>query len=102
MKAVPVHPMAGVGGYQMPRAGRIGGAKGVGYANNLDGAQQLSAVNNTKARASSGDTVKRKRDQDQGKKMEKPVSKEEAEFLARREAARQRVQARTMATFGLG
>eukprot|EP00878_Enallax_costatus_P038951 GHUV01044455.1.p1 GENE.GHUV01044455.1~~GHUV01044455.1.p1 ORF type:complete len:253 (+),score=70.32 GHUV01044455.1:439-1197(+) len=28
--ALPVHPQAGIGGHQMPVAGRIGGAKGVG------------------------------------------------------------------------
>lgn len=37
----------------------------------------------------------------QRKREGKPLSKEEEEALARREAARQRVQQRTMATFGL-
>lgn len=31
--ALPAHPQAAVGGHQMPVAGRIGGAKGVGSSN---------------------------------------------------------------------
>ena len=89
MKIVHAHPQAGVGGYQMPDVGKIGGAKGMG-----------SMLNNSSASASGKVDVKRKRDGDAA--PAKPVSKEEAEFIARREAARQRVQARTMSTFGLG
>lgn len=80
------HPLGGVGGYQMPRTGRIGGAKGIGYASS--GARD--------SKQSTSDTAgKRKRDDS------KPISTAEAEAMARREAARQRVQARTMANFGL-
>lgn len=78
-KVSQAHPLAGVGGYQMPSVGKIGGAKGLGAQ----------------------DSGKRKRDEGPGGGTKKPVSKEEAEALARREAARQRVQARTMASFGL-
>ncbi|GAB4816832.1 hypothetical protein N2152v2_003878 [Parachlorella kessleri] len=84
MRVAPQHPQAGVGGYQMPEVGRIGGAKGVGLTQ-----QQQQPV---------GDATKRKREAGAGGK---PVSKEEAEALARREAAKQRVQQRTMAAFGL-
>ena len=52
--------------------------------------------------------AKRKRDGEPGGKggtagkgQEKELTKEEKEFMARREAARQRVQQRTAASFGL-
>lgn len=80
-RAVASHPLASVGGHQMPDVGRIGGAKGVGLV------QQ---------RKSAEDAAKRKRDAGG-----KPVSKEEEEARARREAARLRVEQRTMASFGL-
>lgn len=56
--------------------------------------RQLGAV--TKEDANGG---KRKREENVGKKPK--VSKEEAAALARREAARARVQARSMKSFGL-
>jgi hypothetical protein len=55
------------------------------------------------AGGSSSEALKRKREQEASaaKAKGKAVTKEEAEFIARREAARQRVQQRTMTTFGL-
>lgn len=96
MKIVHAHPQAGVGGYQMPALGKIGGAKGIGSVLHSSGTGGSTGGSSTgKA------VVKRKRDGDDSKPA-KPVSKEEAAFLARREAARQRVQARSMQSFGLG
>ena len=68
----------------MPSTGRIGGAKGIG--------------------ASSGGITKRKGQPESVKasKHSKPVSKEEADAIAAREAAKRRVQQRTLSTFGLG
>ena len=82
--AAAQHPLAELGGYKMPTAGRIGGAKGIG--------------------SSAGGVVKRK-GQPGGVtagKSSKPVSKEEADAIAAREAAKKRVQQRTLSTFGLG
>ncbi|KAL4519555.1 hypothetical protein Ndes2526B_g01859 [Nannochloris sp. 'desiccata'] len=96
MKIVHAHPQAGVGGYQMPEVGKIGGAKGIGSMLHPSGAR-----GGTGGSSSGKGDVKRKRDGDVSKPA-KPITKEEAEFLARREAARQRVQARSMQSFGLG
>ena len=80
-----------MGGYQLHSLqGSIGGAKGVGST----------------AAAGSADAGKRKRGEGAAATAaaggsSKPLSKEEVEFAARREAARQRVQQRSMATFGL-
>ncbi len=99
MQAAARHPQAGVGGYQMPLAGRIGGAKGVGFAA-LDGRRDAGA-----AAAAPAPPAKRKREKsDKGSAAAppaEPVSTEEAEFRARREAARARVAARSAAVFGL-
>jgi hypothetical protein len=92
-KIVHAHPQAGVGGSQMPEVGRIGGAKGIGSF--------IQPSSGSGARAGGGGDRgdgKRKRDD----KSAKPVSKEEAEFIALREAARQRVQSRDMKAYGLG
>ena len=80
--AAAQHPLAELGGYKMPTAGRIGGAKGIG--------------------ASVGGVVKRKGQPVTAGKPSKPVSKEEADAIAAREAAKKRVQQRTLSTFGLG
>ena len=68
----------------MPSVGNIGGAKGIGVAG--------------------GGVKKRAKQPDSGvaKKASKPVSKEEAVAIAAREAAKKRVQQRTLSTFGLG
>ena len=85
MRAAPKHPLANIGGHQLHHLeGSVGGAKGVG----LQGA--------------GGAASKRKRGEEGGGGgAAQPLSKEEAEALARREAARQRVAQRTAATFGL-
>lgn len=44
MRATPAHPLAGLGGYQMPKDGRIGGAKGVGAAHAQQPAADSSKV----------------------------------------------------------
>ena len=82
--AVPQHPMADVGGYRMPTAGRIGGAKGIGAPS--------GGVTKVKGQPASSKAAK----------ASKPVSKEEADAIAAREAAKKRVQQRTLSTFGLG
>ena len=76
--------MADLGGYKMPSVGNIGGAKGIGVA--------------------SGGVKKRTKQSETGAtgKASKPVSKEEADAIAAREAAKKRVQQRTLSTFGLG
>lgn len=91
-KIVAAHPLAGVGGYQMPSVGRIGGAKGVGMAVGSGGGSGAAEAGKRKRGEGGGG----------GGGPAKPLSKDEAEFLARREAARQRVEKRTMDTFGLG
>lgn len=84
MKAA--HPLAGIGGYQMPETGRIGGSKGVGVASS---STQLAAA-------------KRKReDGAAGASKTENLSEEEKQARAAREAARARVQQRTMNNFGL-
>ena len=78
------HPLAEIGGYKMPTTGRIGGAKGIG--------------------GSAGGVTKRKGQPSivTAAKSSKPLSKEEADAIAAREAAKKRVQRRTLSTFGLG
>ena len=71
----------------MPVAGKIGGAKGVGAAS-----QQVASTAG----------VKRPREEaSKSTNAGKAVSKAEKEALAKREAARARVQQRTMQGFGL-
>lgn len=88
-----------VGGYQLHHVqGAVGGAKGVGLSSGRAGGTGAAG-----AGAAAGADPKRKRDGGNGEAGgQKQLSKEEREFLARREAARQRVQQRTAATFGLG
>lgn len=78
------HPLAEVGGYRMPSVGNIGGAKGIGIAGG-------GVTKRTKQPGTAGPS-----------KAAKTVSKEEADAIALREAAKKRVQARTLSTFGLG
>ena len=71
----------------MPVTGSIGGAKGVGAANR---------------QAASTAGVKRPREEGSKSTVSgKALSKAEQEALAKREAARARVQQRTMQGFGL-
>ena len=79
MPASAAHPLAGLGGYSIPQSGAIGAARGVG--------------------AAAGNAAKRKRIEPG--KPNKAVSKEEADALARREAAKARVEQRTLKNFGL-
>ena len=78
------HPLADIGGYKMPTTGRIGGAKGIGGS--AGGVTKRKGQPSTAAAA----------------KSSKSLSKEEADAIAAREAAKKRVQQRTLSTFGLG
>ncbi|KAL4434242.1 hypothetical protein ABPG75_000683 [Micractinium tetrahymenae] len=97
-RIVNKHPLSEVGGYQLHQVqGAVGGAKGVGLS-----AGRGSSAAAAGASEAAGADPKRKRVGEDGKGgKEKEMTKEEREFLARREAARQRVQQRTAATFGL-
>eukprot|EP00877_Chromochloris_zofingiensis_P009044 jgi/Chrzof1/4393/Cz14g11140.t1 len=72
----------------MPTAGRIGGSKGVGSADAGDSQKRKRED----AAAAASSSVSRKK---------KPLDPAELEAQAKREAARQRVQQRTMSSFGL-
>lgn len=98
-RVVNKHPLSEVGGYQLHHVqGAVGGAKGVGLSSGRAGGTGAAG-----AGAAARADPKRKRDGGNGEAGgQKELSKEEREFLARREAARQRVQQRTAATFGLG
>ena len=88
-------PTPQVGGYQLHHVdGAVGGAKGVGHAVGGGGGAAAAAADPKRKRDDSGTGGG-------GKGKEKELSKEDLEFLQRREAARQRVQQRTAATFGL-
>jgi WW domain-binding protein 4 len=91
----PLHPLAGVGGSQMPSAGRIGGAKGVGSLTTSIGDESGRSTKE-------GIAVKRKRDEEKEQlKKFKALPKEEQEAIAKRELAKKRVQQREAAFFGL-
>lgn len=96
------HPfLLQVGGYQLHMVqGAIGGAKGVGSAAARSSSGGGTAGAAAAAAAGAADP-KRKRGGADGGEGGKELTKEEQEFLARREAARQRVQQRTAASFGL-
>ncbi len=127
---LPSHPQAAIGGYQLPSAGKVGGAKGVGHsATGADAAAGAAAA--AKRKREEGDAKAKGQvggrcaaallarcrrlgqrccrrllppERPPRRRRRRPaqaLTKEEAEFLARREAARQRVQQRTMSTFGL-
>ena len=81
------HPLSQLGGYQMPSMGAIGGAK------------QLSGPN-SKPASDSVHTRPPRQEQPHASKKQK-VSEEEAAAIAKREAARARVERRTMQAFGL-
>jgi hypothetical protein len=105
----------------MPTAGRIGGAKGAGFVNRDDnvaiggsgsgGAKGVGVRPTGGAGSPAGGDGGGKRKRASGESTQatksieiskKVLSKEDEEFLRRREAARQRVQARTMSGYGLG
>ncbi|KAG2436091.1 hypothetical protein HYH02_011602 [Chlamydomonas schloesseri] len=93
--AVPKHPVSDIGGYQAPTTGRVGGAMGAGIVLEEPSAgakrkrEEEAAVKAAGSKAAAGKAGKAA-----------AISKEEAEALARREAARQRVAQRTAAGFG--
>ena len=105
---LPYHPLfltPQLGGYQLHSIeGSVGGAKGVGTLHRGGGGNAGAPAGSAAAAAD----AKRKRDGEAGgeggaggKGQQKELTKEEREFMARREAARQRVQQRTAASFGL-
>jgi len=86
------HPLSGIGGYRMPAQGTIGGARGVGVV--VGGVSKVSS--------GSAATTKAKSTGAAGKTTSgKPMSQEEKEAIAKREAARARVAARNAAQFGM-
>ncbi|KAG2490671.1 hypothetical protein HYH03_010840 [Edaphochlamys debaryana] len=90
---VKKHPLADVGGYKAPTSGRVGGSMGSGIT--------LEAEAGAGGSAGAGEKRKREEGGKGGGKVKgEAVSKEEAEALARREAAKARVAARTAAGFG--
>lgn len=88
MKVRKAHPLAGIGGYQMPSEGSFS----AGYQK----ADETETLKKTSGQKILGE--KRKSNARGGKDE---MSIKEKEFLAKREAARQRVQKRTMDQFGL-
>jgi len=122
LKAAPAHPLAAVGGYQMPSVGRIGGAKGLGTVGAVTeeegaatapnggggggggsgaGGKRKAAAAAGGARGAGAGGSKGGGDNKARRKEAPPEDPAEAAARARREAARARVQARTMAAFGL-
>lgn len=95
MKVRNVHPMADIGGYQMPLEGTFGTGHTPRVGQQRDQKKARDSAENEKGLPRGS-----KRKDREGAK-EKKVSTKEEEFLAKREAARQRVQKRTMDQFGL-
>lgn len=87
--ALPAHPQANTGGYQMHQVegGRIGAAKGIGRQGAAAPPAGAKRAREEGAAAAGGQA--------------KALSKEDQEALARREAARQRVQQRALNNFGM-
>ncbi|GAX84401.1 hypothetical protein CEUSTIGMA_g11823.t1 [Chlamydomonas eustigma] len=86
--ALPQHPQAATGGHNGPTIGRVGAAKGLtDISSGGAGVKVLAA-----------EAAKRKREADAA--SGKAVSAQEAEAMARREAARLRVAQRTAQGFG--
>ncbi|KAK9848656.1 hypothetical protein WJX84_002334 [Apatococcus fuscideae] len=93
-KLVPKHPLAELGGRSMPEFGHIGGAKGIGSSDKQFDHQLQTAL-----------TAKRKREEQTASKLPaskgRPLSKADAEALAKREAAKARVQQRELREWGM-
>lgn len=87
LKVTHSHPLAGIGGYQMPTTGSFGGATG----------RVADSKQETKTLGKRKEPGKSTKNSEKDSKM----SKQEKEALERREAARKRVQERTMQAFGL-
>lgn len=96
MKVRKVHPLAGIGGYQMPLEGTFG----AGHARHADSVEDGETKRKKKA-STKNTSVGTKRKSGGGKEKEAAMSAKEREFLAKREAAQKRVQKRTMEAFGL-
>jgi WW domain-binding protein 4 len=86
MKVTHSHPLAGIGGYQMPTTGSFGGTTG----RVADSKQETKTLGKRKGAGKSEMSEKNSK-----------MSKQEKDALERREAARKRVQERTMQAFGL-
>lgn len=90
--------------YQMPTTGIIGGAKQLGAVGPVGGGQRgnkvLDLVENANVKCAPVNYTSPQPGEKRGRESNRPVSKEEAEALARREAARRRVEARTKQSFG--
>eukprot|EP00884_Botryococcus_braunii_P002698 jgi/Botrbrau1/12429/Bobra.0229s0025.1 len=84
------HPSAGIGGHRIPTAGQVGGNKRVGYLE--DEAVQGSKKSRTAGSDGASTSIK----------GDTSLSKEEEEARQKREAAKLRVQKRTLAGFGFG
>lgn len=94
-KVQKVHPLADIGGYQMPLEGSFGS----GHARTEPVQEAKKQEKGKKMIKASSGVAKKKSSEGKGK--ETALSAKEREFLAKREAARQRVQKRTMDQFGL-
>lgn len=86
------HPLSGIGGYRMPATGTIGGARGVDVVGG-----GVSKVSSSAAKTAATSTMAAAKT----KNNAKPMSQEEKEAIAKREAARARVAARNAAQFGM-
>ena len=84
------HPLSGIGGFRMPVKGTIGGARGVGVVGGGVSKVSSSAATTTAKSTAAAKTTNGK-----------PMSQEEKEAIAKREAARARVAARNAAQFGM-
>ena len=87
------HPLSGIGGYRMPVKGTIGGARGVGVVGG--GVSKVSSSAATTTTAAKGTAAAKTTISG------KPMSQEEREAIAKREAARARMAARNAAQFGM-
>ncbi len=86
------HPLSGIGGFRMPAKGTIGGARGVGVVGG--GVSKVSSSAGAGAAKSAAAAAK-------ASANGKPMSQEEKEAIAKREAARARMAARNAAQFGM-
>lgn len=87
------HPLSGIGGYRMPVKGTIGGARGVGVV--------VGGVSKVSSSAAATTTTAKGTAAAKTASSGKPMSQEEKEAIAKREAARARMAARNAAQFGM-
>lgn len=88
------HPLSGIGGFRMPAKGTIGGARGVGVVGG--GVSKVSSSGGAGTAKSAAAAAAAKTTANG-----KPMSQEEKEAIAKREAARARMAARNAAQFGM-